>query len=66
MISKKVSKSKVLDHRYRPIWWDLHSRVNWLMIEHLNVRAGRIQGEGSIVFGIETKFEPFLLVHLAH
>ncbi len=40
MISKKVNKMKVVDHRYWPIWWYLHGRVNWLMIEHLSIGAG--------------------------
>jgi hypothetical protein len=27
-------------------------------------KAGQTQGEGSIVFGVSTKLEPFLLTHL--
>jgi hypothetical protein len=28
------------------------------------LRAGWIQGEGFVVFGIQTKFEPLLFMHL--
>jgi len=28
------------------------------------LKLGRIQGEGSIVFGIQTKFEPLFFMHL--
>jgi hypothetical protein len=28
--------------------------------------AGWIQVEGSVICGVQTKFEPLLLVHLAH
>jgi hypothetical protein len=28
------------------------------------LRAGQIQGEGSVVSGVQTKLEPLLLVHL--
>ncbi len=67
MISKKGSKIKVVDRRYWPIRWHLHGRVNRSMIEHLSVvKAHRIQREGSIVLGVETKLETFLLVHLVH
>ncbi len=31
--------------------------------EHLSLRAGRIQGEGSVVSGVQTKLEPLLLAH---
>jgi hypothetical protein len=30
------------------------------------LKASQIQGEGSIVFGVETKLEPFLLMLLRH
>jgi hypothetical protein len=30
------------------------------------LRAGRIQGDGSVVSGVPTKLEPFLLAHLTH
>jgi len=30
------------------------------------LRAGQIQGEGFIVFSVQTKLETFLLAHLAH
>jgi hypothetical protein len=30
------------------------------------IKAGQIQGEGSVVFGAPTKIEPFQLVHLMH
>jgi len=29
-------------------------------------KLGQIQGEGSIVSGVQTKLEPFLLAHLMH
>jgi len=36
------------------------------MIEHLSIQGNQIQGEGSIVSRVLIKFEPHLLVHLAH
>jgi len=31
--------------------------------EHLSLGAGWIQGEGSVVSGVQTKLEPLLLAH---
>jgi hypothetical protein len=30
------------------------------------LKASKIQGEGPVVFGVQTKLEPLLLAHLAH
>ncbi len=44
----------------------MSTRVNQPVIEHLSVKAQEIQGEGSVVLGVQTKLEPLLLMHLVH
>jgi hypothetical protein len=34
-----------------------------IKIHNIVLKVGRMQGEGSLVFGVQTKLEPFLLVH---
>jgi hypothetical protein len=30
------------------------------------LKANKIQGEGHVVFGVQTELEPLLLAHVAH
>jgi len=30
------------------------------------LKASKIQGEGFVIFGVQKKFEPFLLANMAH
>jgi len=56
----RVSQSK-LTNSWVQYW------VKRLVTKHFKCSgAGWIQGEVSIVFGIQTKLEPLLLMHLAH
>jgi hypothetical protein len=46
--------------------WKKNIKVKQLVNEYFNVKSKQIKGDGSIVFGVQTKFESFLLVHLVH
>ncbi len=46
------------------MWNQEDVRVDWQVTEHF--RADRIQGEGSVVSGVQTKLELLLLLHLTH